>query len=73
MNTRSAIDVSSSPISLSVAFNQDGSCFSVGLDSGFCGALSWVYIMLTVHRPRAKDEQSLTPNHVSSEYLEVSD
>ena len=37
MNTRSAIDESAGPVSLSVAFNQDSSCFSVGLDSGFCG------------------------------------
>jgi len=36
MNTRQAIDESPGPISLSVAFNQDSSCFSVGLDSGFC-------------------------------------
>ncbi|KAI9762006.1 MAG: Phosphatidylinositol 3,5-bisphosphate-binding protein, partial [Chaenotheca gracillima] len=36
MNTRQAIDYSSGPVSLSVAFNQDNSCFSVGLDSGFC-------------------------------------
>lgn len=37
MNTRPAIDDSTGPVSLSVAFNQDNSCFSVGLDSGFCG------------------------------------
>ncbi|KAI9772695.1 MAG: Phosphatidylinositol 3,5-bisphosphate-binding protein [Geoglossum simile] len=36
MNTRQAIDNSSSPVSLSAAFNQDNSCFSVGLDTGFC-------------------------------------
>ncbi|KAI9814545.1 MAG: Phosphatidylinositol 3,5-bisphosphate-binding protein [Thelocarpon impressellum] len=36
MNTRHAIDHSSGPVSLSVAFNQDKSCFSVGLDTGFC-------------------------------------
>ena len=38
MNTRPAIDESAGPVSLSVAFNQDNSCFSVGLDTGFCGA-----------------------------------
>ena len=38
MNTRPAIDESTGPVSLSVAFNQDNSCFSVGLDTGFCGA-----------------------------------
>ena len=36
MNTRPAIDESAGPISLAVAFNQDASCFSVGLDTGFC-------------------------------------
>lgn len=39
MNTRPAIDESTGPVSLSVAFNQDNSCFSVGLDTGFCGKL----------------------------------
>ena len=38
MNTRPAIDESTGPVSLSVSFNQDNSCFSVGLDTGFCGA-----------------------------------
>lgn len=37
MNTRPAIDESAGPVSLSVAFNQDSSCFSVSLDTGFCG------------------------------------
>ncbi|KAL9128446.1 MAG: hypothetical protein Q9217_002879 [Psora testacea] len=36
MNTRPAIDESTGPISLAVAFNQDSSCFAVGLDTGFC-------------------------------------
>jgi len=36
MNTRQAIDESPGPISLSVAFNQDRTCFAVGLDTGFC-------------------------------------
>ncbi|KAI9866262.1 MAG: Phosphatidylinositol 3,5-bisphosphate-binding protein [Trichoglossum hirsutum] len=36
MNTRQAIGNSSSPVSLSAAFNQDNTCFSVGLDNGFC-------------------------------------
>ncbi|RKF61926.1 SVP1-like protein 2 [Erysiphe neolycopersici] len=35
MNTRSAIENSISPSALSVAFNQDASCFSVGQESGF--------------------------------------
>lgn len=37
MNTRQVIDESVAPISLSSTFNNDSSCFSVGLDSGFCG------------------------------------
>ena len=37
MNTRPVIDDSTGPVSLSAAFNNDASCFSVGLDSGFCG------------------------------------
>lgn len=36
MNTRPVIDESSGPASLSVAFNNDSTCFAVGLDSGFC-------------------------------------
>ncbi|EER27871.1 Phosphatidylinositol 3,5-bisphosphate-binding protein [Coccidioides posadasii str. Silveira] len=36
MDTRQVIDTSTGPGSLSVAFNSDSSCFSVGLDSGFC-------------------------------------
>ena len=45
MNTRQAIDNSTGPVSLSASFNQDGSCFSVGLDTGFCG----MYIRRDVH------------------------
>lgn len=37
MNTRQVIDESIGPYSLSAAFNNDSSCFSVGLNSGFCG------------------------------------
>ncbi|RMZ91033.1 hypothetical protein DV736_g1742, partial [Chaetothyriales sp. CBS 134916] len=36
MNTRPAIDESAGPIALSASFNNDASCFAVGLDSGFC-------------------------------------
>ncbi|KAL8876630.1 MAG: hypothetical protein Q9192_008830, partial [Flavoplaca navasiana] len=36
MNTRPAIDESTGPIALNVGFNQDSSCFAVGLDTGFC-------------------------------------
>ncbi|KAN0071676.1 WD40-repeat-containing domain protein [Elaphomyces granulatus] len=36
MNTRQVIDTSEGPVSLSATFNSDSSCFSVGLDTGFC-------------------------------------
>ncbi|KAJ5107789.1 hypothetical protein N7456_004464 [Penicillium angulare] len=36
MNTRQVIDVSVGPYSLSTTFNNDTSCFSVGLEDGFC-------------------------------------
>ncbi|KAJ5461668.1 SVP1-like protein 2 [Penicillium daleae] len=36
MNTRQVIDETIGPYSLSAAFNNDSSCFSVGLNSGFC-------------------------------------
>lgn len=46
MNTRPAIDESAGPVSLSAAFNQDSSCFSVGLDTGFCGKLASTVILV---------------------------
>ncbi|RAL06599.1 phosphatidylinositol-3,5-bisphosphate binding protein HSV2 [Aspergillus homomorphus CBS 101889] len=36
MNTRQFIDESVGPLSLSASFNNDNTCFAVGLDSGFC-------------------------------------
>ncbi|CAI7648649.1 unnamed protein product [Penicillium manginii] len=36
MNTRQVIDESVGPYSLSATFNNDSSCFSVGLETGFC-------------------------------------
>lgn len=42
MNTRRAIDESAGPVSLSASFNQDSSCFAVGLDTGFCGMLRFL-------------------------------
>jgi hypothetical protein len=36
MNTRPAIESSSRPLALSASFNQDASCFTVGLETGFC-------------------------------------
>lgn len=37
MNTRPIIDESPASIALSAAFNNDASCFAVGLETGFCG------------------------------------
>lgn len=39
MDTRQVIDESVGPYSLSATFNHDSSCFSVGLDTGFCGKI----------------------------------
>ncbi|KAL2812386.1 WD40-repeat-containing domain protein [Aspergillus granulosus] len=36
MNTRQVIDESVGPYSLSTTFNNENSCFSVGLETGFC-------------------------------------
>ncbi|KAK0105129.1 Phosphatidylinositol 3,5-bisphosphate-binding protein [Cadophora gregata] len=36
MNTRPAIESESSSVALSASFNHDASCFSVGLNTGFC-------------------------------------
>lgn len=36
MNTRPVIEDSKNPVALSVSFNQDRSCFSVGLENGYC-------------------------------------
>ncbi|PYH84761.1 YVTN repeat-like/Quino protein amine dehydrogenase [Aspergillus uvarum CBS 121591] len=36
MNTRQVIDESVGPYSLSASFNNDNTCFAVGLDTGFC-------------------------------------
>lgn len=68
MNTRPAIDESAGPISLSVAFNQDSSCFSVGLDTGFCGMLK----IGSNQSSKAIDVlQSLIQSHASSKSLAV--
>jgi hypothetical protein len=39
MNVRPPIESSSPTAVLSVAFNKDSSCFSVGLESGICGKM----------------------------------
>lgn len=44
MNTRPVIETSSNPVALSASFNQDASCFAVGLDTGFCS----MYLLLIV-------------------------
>jgi len=35
MNTRPVIEPANSPVALSASFNQDASCFTVGLETGF--------------------------------------
>lgn len=45
MNTRPAIESSTTPGALSVSFNQDSSCFAVGLENGF----SSMFAILTGH------------------------
>lgn len=70
MNTRPAIDESTGPVSLSVAFNQDNSCFSVGLDTGFCGESRALYAM-SVQEGVADPIQSSGPNHASFRSLKV--
>lgn len=39
MNVRPPIEASSTEAVLSVSFNNDASCFAVGLDSGICSKL----------------------------------
>ena len=36
MNTRQPLAESEEPVALAVSFNQNASCFSVSLDTGFC-------------------------------------
>ncbi|KAI4150450.1 MAG: hypothetical protein LQ340_004061 [Diploschistes diacapsis] len=36
MNTRQLINELSGPVSLSVSYNSNCTCFAVGLDTGFC-------------------------------------
>lgn len=47
MDTRQVIDESVGPYSLSASFNSDNSCFSVGLDTGFCGK-SWLPVIKSI-------------------------
>lgn len=65
MNTRPAIDESAGPVSLSVAFNQDSSCFSVGLDSGFCGTYKSFYTVLWSTKAEDLFLQSSILTHVT--------
>ncbi len=68
MNTRPVIETSSNPVALSASFNQDASCFAVGLDTGFCS------MNLQIRLPcsqRLKSQQYLIRNHASCVFLEV--
>lgn len=73
MNTRPVIDESAGPVSLSVAFNSDSSCFSVGLDTGFCGKLrrNSFHQCVSLKQLLTKDKQFSAPIHVSSRCHEV--
>lgn len=46
MNTRPVIESSNNTVALSVSFNSDASCFSVGLENGFCSMWSWVSTLI---------------------------
>ena len=68
MNTRPPIEASPSEAVLSVSFNNDASCFAVGLDSGMCGKSylrSLWMALLTVM------SQSFIPSQVFSKPQEV--
>ncbi|KAL8995803.1 MAG: hypothetical protein Q9169_004523 [Polycauliona sp. 2 TL-2023] len=54
MNTRPAIDESTGPVSLTVGFNQDNSCFAVGLDTGFCGSYTLILDIVCFRLTQAK-------------------
>ncbi|KAJ2895728.1 hypothetical protein MKZ38_006200 [Zalerion maritima] len=51
MNTRQAIEETARPAALSVSINSDASCFSVGLDTGFCK----VYISKSSQLKQSRD------------------
>lgn len=73
MNTRQVIDDSAGPVSLSAAFNSDSSCFSVGLDTGFCGTLRRIPAQCKQTGAHGNDhvQQSSTPIRVNSKCQEV--
>jgi hypothetical protein len=70
MNTRQIIDDSKGPGSLSASFNSDNTCFSVGLDTGFCGRLSYDLYIWDLN-PNTEAMKSIEPTHASSRCLEV--
>lgn len=65
MNTRQVIDDSAGPVSLSAAFNNDSSCFSVGLDTGFCGKTHCRPTFIHLTNGNLIDGQFSTRTHVS--------
>jgi hypothetical protein len=69
MNTRPAIESSSNPVALSASFNQDASCFSVGLNTGFCSMPALAFAK--TQQKLTSRSQYLTQSHASSECLEV--
>ncbi|TAQ84546.1 hypothetical protein B7494_g7124 [Chlorociboria aeruginascens] len=62
MNTRPVIEKSGNPLALSASFNHDASCFSVGLDNGFCIFDSDPCQLRVV---RGRTQQFLTPDAVT--------
>lgn len=68
MNTRPVIDESAGPVSLSASFNNDASCFAVGLDSGFCGMHR--VDLLTMNATNTICQFSIQI-HANSKFLEV--
>jgi len=66
MNTRPLLESSSNPTALSASFNQDSTCFAVGLDTGFCSTST-----LFCEEEANVCFQYLILNHASFECLEV--
>lgn len=50
MNTRPVIEDSKNPVALSVSFNQDRSCFSVGLETGYCSMSTKVHLLHSTNK-----------------------
>jgi hypothetical protein len=69
MNTRTPVEAPNSTLVLSITFNDDCSCFAVGLNTGFCSASSLRSLMSTIN---TDIPQYLTRTHVRSDQHVVS-